>query len=554
MWRTGPQRIRRNNLLPLILMLVLVGTLWPAAATAAPTVLVTSIAVKTFPGVVQVAVTGTGPLRFRTSTMAAPFRILIDLPGAQLAPSAPTALNIQQPPVLRMRAGHSQNRTVRIVVDLAAPTNYEVSAVAPTVLVARLTVPVPAAKSAKTPKAAPAVLAAAAPPPPGVAVAQAPPPAVPPPGAPGNGKITIDLRNAEIADVLFALAKLCVWNIVTDSSVKGVITVRLVLVTCDEALRFILDANNLGFRRVGNNIIVMSAEKLAPPPEVPEPVIYPLNFADVDRARAAIAASVPGVRVAIDQRTNLLIVYGTAAQHEQVQKILAALDIQIAQIQIEIRVVDINVEVLRDMGLTWGTTDGLTGLPITITSITFPGGFPGSMVIATSGDPLTAFLTLLVSQDKARVLSAPRVAVVDGNKATVNLGEEVPIPQIDANGRVTFSFKPVGVVLEITPRLNKDGIITTSVASEVSSVIQFIGTPPAPRIATRKANTVVQVKSGESIVIAGMISAEERETVIKVPLLGDIPIIGALFRKTKTDRKETEVIFVITPTLLPAVK
>jgi len=545
MWRTGPRSRRLSIPLTLILALATVISMWPAAAVATPAARVTSIGVKTYPGVVQVAIGGSGPLRFRATTMSNPFRVIIDVPGALLAGTVPAVLNVAQPPVLRVRAGQFQQSTVRVVIDLAAPTAYQVSAVTPSVLTARLTVPQTAAKVTK-----PAVAVAAAPPPAASAVARAGTPVAQAPPAPATtGRITIDLRNAELSDVLSALAKLCGFNIVTDSSVKGQITVRLADVTCEEALRFILDANNLGFRRIGNNLIVMAADKLAPPPEVPEPVIYPLGYADPDKARAAIAASVPGVRVAIDQRTNMLIVFGTAAQHEQVQKILAALDIQIPQIMIETRVVDINTEVLKDLGLTWGSVDGLVGFPITITSITAPGPIPATLTVMTSSAAFQFFLTALVKNDKARVLSAPRVAVIDGNKATINLGQEVPIPQRDANGNVTFTFKPVGVILEITPRLNRDGNITTQINSEVSSIRGFT-TTEVPFLNTRKASTTVTVKNGESIIIGGMISAEERETTIKVPLLGDIPIIGVLFRRTKTDRTEAEVIFVVTPTLL----
>lgn len=530
---------------PLILLLALltVASGWPEVASAVPALRVTSIGVKMFPGVVQVAITGSGPLRFRAATMDAPFRTIIDIPGATLAEGVPAVLHVNQPPVLRVRAGQFQQAppVVRVVIDLATPTAYEVSAVTPNVLAARLAVPrvaMPAASRSRAVAPPPqAVVAKAG----GTQVAQAQ--SQPPAGT--NGRITMDLRNAELADVLSALSKLCDFNIVTDASVKGAITVRLVDVTCEEALRFILEANNLGFRRVGRNLIILAAEKLAPPPEVPEPVIYPIGFANVDQVRAAVAAAVPGVRVAVDVRTNILIVFGTAAQQEQVQKILASLDVQIAQIMIETRVVDISTTVLRDIGLTWG----LTAYPITVTSVTVPGGFPATLTVGTSGGPVIATLAALVQEGKARVLSAPRVAVLDGNKATVNLGEEVPIPQVDTTGRITFTFKPIGVVLEITPRLNREGLITTTISPEVSSVIQFLQTPsgPVPRIASRKANTIVQVRSGESIVIAGMISAEERETVVKVPLLGDIPIIGSLFRRTTTDRRESEVIFVVTP-------
>ncbi|MGH2453250.1 MAG: secretin and TonB N-terminal domain-containing protein [bacterium] len=539
MSRTGPRTIRRV-IFTLSLAAVLIATTWPVqTATAAP-LRVTAVGVKIFPGVLQVAIAGSGPLRFRTSTMASPaHRLLIDIPGALLDGTVPAVQAVGKGTVVRVRAAQYETAppVVRIVVDLSAPTPWAVTAVTPTVLAARLPLP-------KTAAGKPVTVVAQAAAAPGRTVAQAPAPA-PSPGA--LTVITLDLRNAELADVLSALAKLCGFNIVTDASVKGTITLRLVDVSCDEALRFILDANNLGFRRVGRNMIIMSAEKLAPPPEAPEAVVYPIGFADVDKVRAAIAASVPGVRTAVDTRANVLIVFGTSVQQEQVQKILAALDIQIPQIMIETRVVDISTNVLKDLGLNWGTTGGILGMPITGFGVT--GVFPSNFAINIVMPGFGAFLTALVREGKARVLSAPRVAVIDGNKATVNLGEEVPIPQVDANGRITFTFKPIGVVLEITPRLNRDNIITTTVIPEVSSVIEFLQTPagPVPRIATRKANTIVQVRNGESIVIAGMISAQERVTIVKVPLLGDIPVIGSLFRRTTTDRSESEVIFIVTP-------
>src|SRR3989337_986631 len=222
MWRTGPRSRRFSIPLTLILALATVISMWPAAAVATPAVRVTSIGVKTYPGVVQVAISGSGPPRFRATTMSNPFRVLIDIPGALLAGTVPAVLNVAQSPVLRVRAGQFQQSTVRVVIDLAAPTAYQVSAVTPSVLTARLTVPQTAAKVTK-----PAVAGAAAPPPPAPAT---------------TGSITIDLRNAELSDVLSALAKLCGFNIVTDSSVKGQITVRLVDGTCPEALRFLPEA------------------------------------------------------------------------------------------------------------------------------------------------------------------------------------------------------------------------------------------------------------------------------------------------------------------------
>src|SRR3990172_1920031 len=173
MWRTGPRSRRLSIPLTLILALATVISMWPAAAVATPAARVTSIGVKTYPGVVQVAIGGSGPLRFRATTMSNPFRVIIDVPGALLAGTVPAVLNVAQPPVLRVRAGQFQQSTVRVVIDLSAPTAYQVSAVTPSVLTARLTVPQTAAKVTK-----PAVAVAAAPPPAPPPQASAPPPPV----------------------------------------------------------------------------------------------------------------------------------------------------------------------------------------------------------------------------------------------------------------------------------------------------------------------------------------------------------------------------------------
>jgi pilus assembly protein CpaC len=238
------------------------------------------------------------------------------------------------------------------------------------------------------------------------------------------------------------------------------------------------------------------------------------------------------------------------AQHEQVLKVLRNLDVRLVTLEVETRVVDLSTSDLKNWGLDWG----LTSQPI----FQIQGTFPDQVVIGvpTTGTAdvpnILARLNALVTERKARVITAPRIAVIDGNEAQVNLGEEVPIPSIDSAGRLTYSFKPIGVILRIVPKVNRDGLITTKVEPEVSSVIEFLSTAsgPVPRIATRKASTTLTVRDGESIVLAGLISAQERRTVLKVPILGDIPILGALFRTTTTSREETEVIFVVTPKII----
>ncbi|MDQ7841860.1 MAG: AMIN domain-containing protein [bacterium] len=515
---------------------------------------ITQVAVKVFGDTVQLAVVGTGALTYRTLQLSSPPRLVIDLPGAVLDQAVPQLLDVDRGAVVRVRIGQFQDRppVTRVAVDLTAAVSFTLATSSPGVLVAKFaggrtaaSAGAPGALRPAAPPMAPAPVAQAPPPPPPPAVPP-PAPAVPPaaPSAVTPGRITLEFRNTELADVLTALAKVCNMNIVTDASVKGQVTVRLVDLTCDESLRFILEANNLGFRRIGRNLIVMAAEKLAPPPEAPEAITYPVGFGKAEDVAKAIGASIKGILVTHDARVNALVVVGTVAQHEEVRKVLAGLDIQLPQVMIETRVVDVSTSDLRNLGLDWG----LTSIPI----LQIVGTFPNQITLGIANFTINAALDALVTQRKARVITAPRIMVVDGNEAQVNLGEEVPIPSIDSAGRLTFTFKPIGVILKILPKVNRDGLVTTKVEPEVSSVTEFLqtGSGPVPRLATRKATTTVTVRSGESIILAGLISAEERKRVLKVPLLGDIPVLGALFRTTLTDRRETEVIFVVTPHII----
>src|SRR3989475_811412 len=372
------------------------------------------------------------------------------------------------------------------------------------------------------------------------------------PAGPGLIKL-LEFRGVSLSDVLTALSKLCGFNLVTDSSVQGTITLRLLDVTCEEALRFVLEANGLAFRRLGKNLIVGSAEKLAPPPEVPETISYHLSYGDVNAIRAAVAAAVPGVRVAVDPRTNALLITGTSAQHEEVVKVLGSLDIKIPQVVIQVNVVEINTTAERNLGLFDSTTGIGTGA-----------GF-GNVVLDSANRRITFTLTdtslinfrlqALINEGKARILTAPRVATLDGNKATIVLGQKIPVftsTTVGGQLQTTVSYQDVGVKLVTTPRVNSDEVITLALTPEVSTLGAPVtsGGQQAFIVNTRNADTVLIVADGRTIVLGGLIDRSERTTILKVPLLGDIPILGELFRSSDTTTAETEVIFMITPQIV----
>jgi type IV pilus assembly protein PilQ len=522
---------------------------------------ITQVGIKMFGDTVQLAVVATGPLTYKTLQLSSPPRLVIDVPGALVDASVPNLIDVDRGGVARVRVGQFQTNPAiaRIAVDMVAPVPFTVQTETPAVLVAKFA-PRPAAAApvvatpASAPAAPPAAGPAAPPVPPAPPVRAAPAPAAQPTPVPGVGpdRITLEFRATEIADVLTAFSKACNVNIVTDPAVRGTITVRLVDLSCEESLRFILEANNLGFRRLGRNLIIVPAERLAPPPEEPEIVVYSLDFATANQSVVqVIVQAVPGIRAQFDARTNQLVIIATQAQHEQIRRVLAGLDIQLVSHDVETRVVDISVSDLREQGFTWGFSTTATGDQGVFE---IRGTFPGQVTLGIGDFAWLARLNALVSSGKARVITAPRIAVIDGNEAEVVLSEDIPIPQTDATGRTTFEFKPIGPRLKITPKVNRDGLITVRVEVEVSTVTRLIqsGGFQVPIIAARKATTIVTIRNGESIVIGGLIGAEERRRTVKVPILGDIPLIGFLFRSVTVDRLETELIFVVTPKLVPA--
>ncbi|HVH31912.1 MAG TPA: secretin N-terminal domain-containing protein, partial [bacterium] len=386
-----------------------------------------------------------------------------------------------------------------------------------------------------------------------------PPPPLPGGTASGPGVLRlVEFRGVALADVLTAFAKLCGFNLVTDGTVAGTITLRLIDVTCEEALRFVLETNNLGYRRLGKNLIVGSAEKLAPPPEIPETIAYRLSYGDPNQIRAAVAAAVPGVRVAIDARTNALLITGTSAQHEEVVKVLGTLDVKIPQVVIQVHVVEIGTTYVKTLGLFGGQGSGLPG------AVPGPQQF-GATVLDSANNRLSFTLQsaslfffqlqALVNKGKARVVTAPRVATLDGNKATIVLGQQVPIftsTTVGGQLQTTVTYQAVGVQLETTPRVNSDNMITLALKPSVSSLgaPQSSGGQTAFIINTRTADTQLAVPDGKTIVLGGLISRDERLTTIKVPVLGDIPILGEMFRNTNTTINESELIFLITPQIV----
>jgi general secretion pathway protein D len=226
-----------------------------------------------------------------------------------------------------------------------------------------------------------------------------------------------------------------------------------------------------------------------------------------------------------------------------IDALLQQVDTALPQVMIEAMVVEVPTELTNNLGVAWQTSTPLT--------INFTGGsYPCCASVSITSPAILATINTLVQQNKSKLLANPRLAVRDGETARMNIGDKIPFQVINAQGVPSVVIIEAGVKLEITPRINADNFVTIKMHPEVSSILTAPAPNVPPTIATREADSSLTVKDGTPIVLAGLIQKNDVQTTVKVPLLGDIPIIGWLFKSVSTDKTENEVIFVITPHIL----
>jgi type II secretory pathway component GspD/PulD (secretin) len=609
---------------PIGLMLVLAVALWPIVQAQAAPMTVTGVTLKDAPGEIQVSIVATGPVRYQTRDIQ-PNWIVVDVQGARLGMPAGD-LPLTKGLIKKVRVGQFSDDTVRVVVELTQAAKFHLTAASDN---AAILVGIARDVTAQptTGRAVPAQSAFAVPslPPAQAEMAQLPlPPATPAPAAPrpaqapaspapsaagsisSQGLINLELRNAQITDVIAALAKLANVNVVTDSSVKGTITVRLINVTFEDALRLVLEPNGLAYATVGPNIIVATKEKLARPvlrqyqvanmqaanfagtylplvglkkeqavvddgtnsilvvgsvedqakvsdllARVDSPAersltrVIKLNYVDAGTFVDLMGARLPDTAktAKIDKASNSIVLTASVGQMGIIDALLQQVDTALPQVMIEAMVVEVPTELTKNLGVAWQTSTPFT--------LNFTGGaYPCCAQVSITSPAILATLNTLIQQNKSKLLANPRLAVRDGETARMNIGDKIPFQVINAQGVPSVVIIEAGVKLEITPRINADNFVSVKMHPEVSAIKTAPAPNVPPTISTREADSSLTVKDGTPIVLAGLIQKNDVETTVKVPLLGDIPIIGWLFKSVSTDKTENEVIFVITPHIL----
>ncbi len=265
---------------------------------------------------------------------------------------------------------------------------------------------------------------------------------------------------------------------------------------------------------------------------------------EIDAIKSMLSIIIPEEdRINIDSRQSEIIVKGTEEELANVGTIIVGLDKRAPQIMLEAKVIEIILDDEKDLGIKW-TSGGNEG-QISIGEITLGGSFERSGLIE-------ATLKALQTEAKSNILSNPKVLTLDGKEGYMKSTTDIPIlEEKESDGVVvqTVTWKPVGIELTITPRLSADEFITMNVATSVKSLgTEFIQGYPV--INDRSETAIIRTKLGVTTVIGGLISSEDIKTVTKIPILGNIPIFGDLFKFTRTTNKKSEIIILITSHLI----
>jgi type IV pilus assembly protein PilQ len=420
--------------------------------------------------------------------------------------------------------------------------------------------------------------------------------------------LTLNFQDIETRAVLQLLADASGQNIVVSDSVNGSVTLRLQNVPWDQALDIVLRTKGLDKRKQDNVIIVAPQAELAAREkadlaarrDVQELAPLRSEYLQVNYAKAADMAallktgnnSLLSARgsVAVDDRTNTLLLQDTPDRLADVRRLVATLDIPIRQVQIEARIVIVNNDFERDLGARFGITtaqkNGANGLyttsgtaaatdaimtnapnPLIGSAITgsnaanrynvnLPASNPaGSISVGVLGSNFILDLELSAAQaeTQANIISSPRVITANQKEATIKQGVEIPYQQSASSGATTIQFKDAVLSMKVTPHITPDNriILDLDVRDDsVGTVVVASGGVNVPSIDTREISTQVLVNDGQTVVLGGILSTTQREDDNKVPYLGDIPILGHLFKSTAhTDDKDELMIF-ITPKIL----
>lgn len=400
--------------------------------------------------------------------------------------------------------------------------------------------------------------------------------------------VDVDIRN-----LLTSIALASNLNIVISDEVQGNVSVKLSNINAQDMIKIIAENNNYTYQFKDNVIYISKGDK--------DINLYTvqINYLELDKIAQTINLMLTGNlpdkiddkdkktdinnKVMIDESENTISFYGTLKQYEQIKNFLQEQDKPQKQVSLEAKVTAIQKDAAKDLGVSWkwsklpqspeheitydtvkhtvinedGSKEEITDyLPVDEVTRKWNDdeNIPGVIRFGKGVDGYpyefyyAAKIDALISDGKANILARPNITTIQGKEAVINIGSEVPVPTVSTTNSTTttsIKYREAGIILKCTPRVNEDGIITVKVHTEVSSPM-YVEDMKAYRFQKRSADTIVRLKDGQTMVIGGLIGSDEAKQMSKIPFLGDIPILGNLFKHIQKSKSDTEVMIFLT--------
>jgi len=402
-----------------------------------------------------------------------------------------------------------------------------------------------------------------------------------------TGSFSLDVDGADLRTVLRAIAEFSGRNIVLGQNAKGLVRIQLKNVAWQDALKAVLRANGLDYVEDGSVIRVDEASKLnAEKVEretanartlelVPlETRIVKLNYANASELTGPLGSTLSKRgSVQVEKRTNSLIITDLPSNLDAVSQMAAQLDSQTPQIEITAKLVDVDATAIQSMGIEWnhGVVKSsffvdANDKPVRLSPAVSPSGneilgggvktsIPSPAARVTVGlfekfGDLEGQLQVLASNNKANIISNPRITTVDNREAKIIVGQKIPLIVQDVAGNPVSQLQTVGIQLKVTPHLTSEKKIIMDLHPEVSDLASGATVQGGLIINTSEADTRVMVDDGQTAVIGGLIRTNETMVHVGVPILKDIPIVSWLFSSKTTSKQNRELIIFVTPKLV----
>ncbi|MGF1642419.1 MAG: AMIN domain-containing protein [Thiotrichales bacterium] len=396
-------------------------------------------------------------------------------------------------------------------------------------------------------------------------------------------KLSLNFQDIEVRSVLQLIADFTGLNVVVSDSVTGNLTLRLQNVPWDQALDIIMRTKGLDKRQQGNVLFIAPTQEIAEQEKAEllanrqvedlaplRSEIIPLNYADAQEmatllrsggaggAMSAAANSILSKRgsVTIDRRTNNLLVQDIPAKIDEIRQLVRALDVPVQQVMIESRIVTASDQFSHELGVSFGGGNIDTNANRQLSSdfaINLPATNPaGSVGFALSKIPLGTNLDLHLSaaklENRAEIIASPRIITANKSKARIEQGVQIPYEEATSSGATNIAFKKAVLSLEVTPHITRDDRINMELIVNRDSVGQIFNNVPS--IDTREVQTQVLVDNGQTIVLGGIFEESIVKDSKSVPFLGDLPILGHLFRRDGRQNDKSELLIFVTPKII----